>query len=49
MEACRSLAWEDLRPNLPWLVQALLTVALDLVIMWQYRHYKVEEEEEEEQ
>ena len=35
----RSTAWEDIKPNLPWLVDAALCLVLDFVIYAQYVWY----------
>ncbi|CAA7035807.1 unnamed protein product [Microthlaspi erraticum] len=51
----RTTEWENIKPNLPWLLDAIVCVALDLFIILQYIYYKYcrtkslkrEEEEEE--
>ena len=35
----RSAAWRRVRPNLPWLCDAALCLAMDAVILWQYARY----------
>ncbi len=35
----RSLAWADIHPRLPWLVDAFLCMAMDAVIMGQFVAY----------
>jgi hypothetical protein len=36
----RSLAWSDLQPRLPWLVDALLCMVMDCAIMAQFVMYR---------
>ena len=35
----RSAAWRRVRPNLPWLCDAALCLAMDAVILWQYTRF----------
>ena len=35
----RSAEWKRVRPNLPWLCDAALCLAMDAVILWQYARY----------
>ncbi|KAI3843670.1 hypothetical protein MKW98_013606 [Papaver atlanticum] len=37
----RSTAWSDIKPNMPWLLDAIVCVALDLFIILQYIFYGV--------
>ncbi|KAL2651712.1 hypothetical protein R1flu_019840 [Riccia fluitans] len=43
----RSVRWTDLKPNLPWLVDAGVCVLLDLFILCQFIYYNIEVMEEE--
>lgn len=35
----RTSEWENIKPNMPWLLDAAICVALDLVIILQYMYY----------
>ena len=37
----RTLEWDKLKPNMPWLIDAAVCVLLDFFILVQFAHYKV--------
>ncbi|KAL3700127.1 hypothetical protein R1sor_018149 [Riccia sorocarpa] len=43
----RSVLWTDIKPNLPWLVDAAVCVLLDLFILCQFIYYNIEVMEDE--